>query len=134
VSDVSEIGNVAKNPGRAGEEGDERAATNNRLLWEAREQIAELRAQLAEQTERERVLELEVLSLRKDLEVKTAYCEVLERTADEKHSHLTWLQGRFDEERQHARALEAELGAERARVSYRVANRLIGILRPRHRP
>jgi regulator of replication initiation timing len=101
-----------------------------RQLWEARERLSELEARLAEQVERERILELEVAALRRDLSVKVAYADALERSADEQRASVAWLQERFDDERRRAEQLSKELTAERARISYRMINRLITLVRP----
>jgi hypothetical protein len=106
----------------------------DRRLWEAEEEIVELRSRLAEQTERERILELEIGAVRKDLEVKVTYAEALERAADERQGYVAWLQHHYDAERQRADQASAELQAERSRLFYRAAQPLIRLLRGRGRP
>jgi regulator of replication initiation timing len=106
----------------------------DRRLWEAREEIAELRARLAEQLERERILELEIAAVRKDLEVKVAYSEALDKAAEERQNHTYWLQSHFDAERKRADDATAELEAERSRIYYRLAQPVVRALRGRSRP
>jgi len=102
-----------------------------RQLWEAEERIAELEGRLAEGVERQRVLEVELAALRSDLLVKVAYSAALEQAATERQGHIHWLQSHFDAEKQYAGALAAELAAERGRISYRVIQRLIPLVRVR---
>jgi hypothetical protein len=102
--------------------------------WEAADRIAELEAICAEQIERERVREVEIAALRRDIDVKVAYAAALEKAADERHDYVTWLQSRYEEASKRATELEAELTAERARVSYRVAQRVISALGRSPRP
>lgn len=97
-------------------------------LSEAEQRIAELDAQYAEQLERERVLEVENAALRRDVAVKVAYATALEQAAEERQTHIIWLQAHFDLERLRAERLSTELAAERARLSYRVARRAIAIV------
>lgn len=89
------------------------------------EELADLRQRLAEQIERERILELELAAARKDLQVKNTYADALERAADERRRHLDWLQTHFDEERERADRLAAELAAERSRLYYRALQPLL---------
>ncbi len=116
-------------PGPAAAEG-----TADRRLWEARQEVAELKARLAEELERERILELEIAAVRKDLEVKIAYAEALEEAAEERKGYMAWLQRHVDVERNRADDAAAELAAERARILYRVSQPLIRALRGRSRP
>jgi hypothetical protein len=101
-----------------------------RQLWETEERVAELEALQAEQLERERVLEVEIAALRRDVDVKVAYATALEEAAEERQSYVLWLQSHFDEERRRAAELSAELSAERARLSYRAVRLLVWILKP----
>ena len=87
--------------------------------------IAALERRLAEELERERVLDLEVQSLRRDLDVKAAYVRAMEDGADERQRQTAWLQEHFDSERRRADALAAELAAERARISYRIMQLMV---------
>ena len=105
-----------------------------RRLWEARERVAELEGLLAEHVERERVLEVEIAAMRRDLDVKVAYCDVLEATADERGRYLEWLQEHYDIESTRALEVTAQLTAERSRLSYRVTQRVVGVLRRVPRP
>jgi ribonuclease HI len=91
--------------------------------------IAALERRLAEELERERVLDLEVQSLRRDLDVKAAYVKAMEEGADERQRQTAWLQEHFDIERKRADALAAELAAERARVSYRIMQLVVRLSR-----
>jgi hypothetical protein len=87
--------------------------------------IAALERRLGEELERERVLDLEVQSLRRDLDVKAAYVKAMEDGADERQRQTAWLQEHFDVERKRADALAAELTAERARISYRIMQLIV---------
>jgi flagellar biosynthesis chaperone FliJ len=122
--------NATATPDGAPQPADPRlAGVESRRLWEAQERMSELESQLAERLERERILELEVSALRRDLAVKVSYTDALERSLEEQQATTRWLQERFDEERRRADALSAELAAERARISYRLVNRAIKTLR-----
>jgi hypothetical protein len=103
----------------------------DRRLWEAREEITELKGRLAEQLERERILELEVVAVRRDLKVKLEYAAALERSVEERQRYIDWLQTHFDIERARADAVADELRAERSRISYRVSRQLIRLLKGR---
>jgi hypothetical protein len=103
----------------------------DRRLWEAQQEAVELRARLAEEIERERILELEIAAVRKDLEVKVAYAGALEEAAEERKAHVAWLQVHFDRERERADQAEAELAAERARIYYRIFQPVLRALRGR---
>jgi hypothetical protein len=107
---------------------------------DVRGRLAEAERQRAEGEERERILELEVAALRRDLDVKVAYNEALERAATERRRYTEWLQSQVESERERcsnlttqAAALAAELAAERARISYRLAQRVVALLRPTNR-
>lgn len=110
-----------------------------RQTWEQRERIAELEASLAEHVERERIWELELAAMRKDLEVKSAYNTMLERNAMDQRKTIEWLQSRAENadshlavDRRRVEALEAdllavrrELALERARLSYRLVQPVV---------
>lgn len=117
---------------------------SNRRIWELTERLAELETELAERLERERLNELELAALRKDLEVQGAFQAAMEQAGAERRAHTEWLQARVEElsaatsaQRVRADALKteldeaqadrdrlaAELHAERARVSYRMVQR-----------
>lgn len=98
-------------------------------LVAARQEIAELRMRLAEEIERERILELEIAAVRKDIEVKQTYATALEETAEERKAYTQWLQAHFDLERSRAEAAEAELAAERSRLYYRLLRPVIRTVR-----
>ncbi len=98
-------------------------------LEAAGQRIAELEGLLAEHIERERILEVEMAAMRRDLDVKVTYCDVLEATAEERKRYLEWLQSNYDTERRRAGALAAELTAERARLSYRLTRKAVGLIR-----
>jgi hypothetical protein len=95
---------------------------------ETETRVAALERRLAEELERERMLDLEVQSLRRDLDVKAAYVKAMEEGADERQRQTEWLQEHFDVERRRADGLAAELAAERARISYRIAQRLVRLV------
>jgi hypothetical protein len=103
----------------------------DRRLWEAREEITELKGRLAEQLERERILELEIAAVRRDLKVKQEYAAALERSTEERQVYIDWLQTHFDIERARADAVADELRAERSRISYRLSQPLIVLLKGR---
>jgi hypothetical protein len=106
-----------------------------RRLWEAQERLAEVEVQLAESLERDRIRALELAALRRDLDVKGAYNDMLERAAGVRDHDLARIQAQLDADRPAAAAIEqlkAELAAERARLSYRVAQRCIPVVL-RHR-
>ncbi|MDA8046101.1 MAG: hypothetical protein M0Z30_12830 [Actinomycetota bacterium] len=103
----------------------------DRRLWEAQQEVSELRSRLAEEIERERILELEIGAVRKDLEVKVTYARALEEAAEERKAHLAWLQVHFDRERDRADRAEAELAAERSRLYYRIFQPVLRALRGR---
>lgn len=105
-----------------------------RRLWAVEEELAELRMRLAEQLERERILELELAAARKDLQVKVTYADALDKAAEERNRHVEWLQAHFDEERERADRLTAELAAERSRIYYRILQPLLRRVRSSGRP
>jgi hypothetical protein len=92
------------------------------------ERITELETTLAERTERDRIRELEVAALRHELELRFAYNTSLEKALEEERN-LTRVTRMFETERVRADHAEQMLAAERARVSYRVVNRLVMLLR-----
>ncbi len=116
--------------------------TTARQIWDLEEQIAELSRQVAEAVERERLHTLESLALKRDLEVKSAYNLMLERSAVDRQQHIEWLQSSLDSERAartealsraeeaqlRARRAEEELSAERSRASFILTQRMIAWL------
>lgn len=105
----------------------------DRSLWEAREEITELRTRLAEEIERERILELEIAAAQKDLAVKVEYATALEDAAEERKEYIQWLQTHYDRERARADATADELAAERARLYYRLFQPLLRAVRSQRR-
>lgn len=94
---------------------------SERVVWELREQVAELRAELAEAAQREQERERELAALRHELELRIARDAANEERVtiarsqlEEVRGHLRWLTGhtdavteRFDEARQALAALQA---------------------------
>ncbi|MST35059.1 hypothetical protein GHK86_20305, partial [Acidimicrobiaceae bacterium USS-CC1] len=94
---------------------------SERVVWELREQVAELRAELAEAAQREQERERELAALRHELELRIARDAANEERVtiarsqlEEVRGHLRWLTGhtdavteRFDEARQALAALRA---------------------------
>ena len=99
-------------------------------MWEAEERIAELEARQSEQLERERVLEVEIAALRRDVDVEVACTRMLRRRRPRSGTATSSGCNRIlTRRRQHAERLSAELSAERARLSYRVVRRIVLILK-----
>jgi hypothetical protein len=112
---------------------------DDQQAWDLAEQVSTLQARLNELLERERVRELELAALRKDVEVKAAYNTMLERAAGENRELIDWLRSRLDDvqgvlEPEHERSAQLErsldaaareLQLERQRISYRLAQRVI---------
>lgn len=121
TSQQPDVADLAPANGRSGED--------DRRLWEAKEEIEELRGRLAAQLERERILEIEVAALRKDLEVKIAYSDAQVDANETLERHLGWLQEHYDIEAERARCLSEELAAERARIYYRLLNPVLHAIR-----
>lgn len=110
-----------------------RQRNDARALFEAREQLEELGAQLRARLEADRVRELELLAARRDLDVKSAYNVMLERSLTERQGDLEWARLRMDRLEHDLRAatnraeqaeaqaasVGAELAAERNRLSSR---------------
>jgi hypothetical protein len=71
-----------------------------RREWELSERVTDLEAQLAEQLERERIRELEIISLRRELEVRFAYNSMLEHNALERQKEIDWLKHRVEHDAQ----------------------------------
>lgn len=121
----------------------------SRQIYELQEQISELRQRLTEQVERERVLNLELLHARRDVDVKTAYISTLERQLSEaqvgteqaraaSEGHITWLQKQVDRHQNRAdqavarrRELRRELDAARAELGRPPRGRLARAARTR---
>jgi hypothetical protein len=131
-----------------------------RAKWDLVERLADLEKQLVEQAERDQIKELEIGSLRHELQLRLSYNSHLERLAMEQRERIDYLQGqlghltdtfaaesaaaraaldaeraRTDAERARAdaetsarRAAEDLLKAERARISYRLTQRLLSPL------
>lgn len=97
---------------------------SERVVWELREQVLELRAELAEAAQREQERERELAALRHELELRIARDAANEERVtiarsqlEEVRGHLRWLTGhtdavteRFDEARQALAALQAPGG------------------------
>jgi hypothetical protein len=92
------------------------------------ERITELETTLAERQERDSIRELEIAALRHELELRFAYNSSLEKALDEERN-LSRVTLMFETERVRADQAERILAAERARLSYRVVNRLVMLLR-----
>jgi hypothetical protein len=121
------------------------AQSLTRQAWELNERVTELESELAEQVERARVRELEISALHKDVALKTAYHDALERSAAERQQQIEWFHAHVNAQStqlteqvhraEHAEkmwhAAVAELAAERARISYRIAQRLIAAAKRR---
>ena len=96
--------------------------------WGLMERITELETTLAERQERDSIRELEIAALRHELELRFAYNSSLEKALDEERN-LSRVTLMFETERVRADQAERILAAERARLSYRVVNRLVMLLR-----
>jgi hypothetical protein len=115
--------------------GTQRARRSARLAV----QVDELEDVLAGYVERERVHELEIQALRRDLDLKAIHNVMLDRDVLDQRRHGEWLQTRLDAEAEahrsacsHAAHLQelldsarAELAAERSRTSYRIVARVL---------
>jgi hypothetical protein len=113
-----------------------------RALFEARERLEEVDAQLRARLQADRLRELELQAARRDLDVKSAYNTMLERTLTERQGDLEWARQRLDQFQHelnaataraehaeiHVASLSAELAAERNRVSSRVVAHWVGRL------
>ena len=98
---------------RAGETDDsarERALASQEASADAA-QVEELELRLREWVERTETLETELAYLKRDLEVRTAYCREMERQVEEHTKAVRWA--------------EQEMIAMRARATYRVADTLV---------
>ena len=95
-----------------------------RQRWEYEEQISELEAHLREHTERARLSELEVNSLRHELELRVAYNTSLEKISEERLREIEWLRRDIEFVRER---LTAEANANHGRPSRR-ARRVVGSL------
>lgn len=111
-----------------------------RSLFEAREELEEVRLELRARVEADRMRELELVAARRDLEVKAAYNVMLERSLTQRQEQLDWTRGHIEhldriaqvdlpaalaraEHAEHrAAALAAELAAERNRASNRAVD------------
>lgn len=123
----------------------------SRAEWDLMERVAELEGQLAERVERERVREIEISSLRHELELRFEHNSSLDRSLREARQRVEWMQShidhitrvfatesansqtalvserrRADDESQARRQAEEALAAERARIAYRLFQRLVG--------
>ncbi len=98
---------------RAGETEDparERAAAPHEASADEA-QVREMELRLREWVERAETLETELAYLKRDLEVRTAYCREMEHQVEEHTKAVRWA--------------EQEMIAMRARASYRVADALV---------
>jgi hypothetical protein len=112
---------IGENP--VGEVAAELASQSSRENWELMERVAELEAVLAERDERDRIRELEISALRHELELRLAYSSSLERALEEQRT-LNEITRLLESERSRADVAEHVLAAERARISYRLVNRV----------
>ena len=91
-----------------------------RREWDLRERVAELEAELDKRVERDRIRELELASLRRELEVRFAYNAALEQRVLEHKQELDWMHQQFALQAQGFAAEQeraaAELAAARERV------------------
>jgi hypothetical protein len=102
----------------------ELASKDSREKWELLERIADLETELAERMERDHIRELEIAALRHELELRFAYNSSLEKALEEERN-LNRITDLFEVERSRADQAEQLLAAERARISYRIANRFL---------
>jgi hypothetical protein len=112
---------IGENP--VGEVAAELASQSSRENWELMERVAELEAVLAERDERDRIRELEISALRHELELRLAYSSSLEQALEEQRT-LNEITRLLESERSRADVAEHVLAAERARISYRLVNRV----------
>lgn len=85
--------------------------------WEWQERIAELESQLAEAAERDQVRELEISSLRHELELRFAYNAVLEEKVAEQRARADQLLAHADYLQHHLEHLTSVFAAESASMS-----------------
>ncbi|MGY5885420.1 hypothetical protein [Modestobacter lacusdianchii] len=108
-----------------------------RIAFEVREELEMVRSELRARIEADRLRELELVAARRDMEVKSAYNVMLERSLTERQEHLDWARNHIDHldriaqvdlpaaiaRAEHAESqvagLVAELAAERGRASSR---------------
>ena len=110
-----------------------------RREWELSERLSELENSLASRIERDEIREIEIRSLRAEVELRIAYNAALEQElasteqlAEERLQRIGWLQGHLD----HLVSIptlapilseddaRAELLAERQRLSHRIVDRI----------
>lgn len=72
------------------------AVRSARRVWELGEHLADLQLELGRRAEREAITELEILALRKDLELASAYSAMQESAEQERRQAVHWLQEQLD--------------------------------------
>jgi hypothetical protein len=91
-----------------------------RRAWTSQERVTELETELDQRIERERIRELELASLRRELEVRFAYNATLEQRMLDHKQQLDWMHEQFALQAQgYAAELERvsqQLVEERARI------------------
>jgi chromosome segregation ATPase len=87
-----------------------------RREWELRERIDELRAELTERLERERIRELELMSQRHELEVRFAYNAMLEERVVDHVKQIEWLHKHAEGEAERFAVEHRRIAAEHQRV------------------
>jgi hypothetical protein len=112
---------IGENP--IGESAAELPSSASHENWELMERVAELEAVLAERDGRDQIRELEISALRHELELRLAYSSSLERALEEQRN-LNEITRLLETERSRADVAEHVLAAERARISYRLVNRV----------
>ena len=108
------------------------APVTTRLEWELSERVADLDKQLRGMAEAGRIREVELLSLKQELELRMAHCVLLEAVAEERKAQIEWFNQQVDSlrseakmERARAKQLEGELRAERQRLSHQLVELIV---------
>ena len=102
----------------------EASSALTRREWELRELVDEVQAQLAEHIERERVQELEIVSLRHELELRFAYEATLDERVLEQQGRLEWAHATINREAEIFAAVHDRLDGEIAAETQRTAEAL----------
>jgi hypothetical protein len=105
---------VAENEDGRGGHLETTGSNMTRKEWDLSERVTELQGQLTERVERERVRELEISSLRHELELRFGYNSALERNAVERQGHIDRLDA-------HIEQITNVFSAEMTRLSAEVA-------------
>jgi len=86
---------VKENWERAAQPAEMSDAVLARRAWDLSERVAELEAELDQRIERDRIRELELSSLRRELDVRFAYNAALEERVLEHKQQIDWMHQQF---------------------------------------